>query len=152
MGAEESWISATGEVANHKVPVLGIAIGVAQTAKDGWNAKNAQDTKHNEQERIAATRPANIYGRRAIFQAASTVVPQLPVCGTIAGLALDGANALLNAVDGKPKQLEKEASRNGAAKKKSTEAFMRLMREQAENAERGSRIAEQQALSSSAQT
>jgi hypothetical protein len=48
--------------------------------------------------------------------------------------------------------LEKEASRNGAAKKKSTEAFMRLMREQAENAEHGSRIAEQQALSSSAQT
>jgi hypothetical protein len=150
MGAEESLISATGKVASRKLPVLGIAIGVAQTAKGGWNAKNARerarDTKQSEQKRIAATRAANIFARRAIFKAASTVVAQVPVCGTIAALALDGANTFLNAVDGNPKQLEKEASRNGPAKKKTTEAFMRSMREQAENAERGARIAQQQAL------
>jgi hypothetical protein len=143
-------IRETGDVASCKVPVLGIAIGVAQTAKDGWNAKNARerarDTKRSQQERIAATRAANICGRRAILKAANTIVAQVPVSGTIAALALDGANALLNAADGNPKPVEKEALRNGAAKKKSTEAFMRSMREQAGNAERGARTAEQHAL------
>jgi hypothetical protein len=51
-----------------------------------------------------------------------------------------------NLADGNPKEPEKEAPRSGVRKKRSTEAFMRTMRQHAENADRGSRIAERQAL------
>jgi hypothetical protein len=44
---------------------------------------------------------------------------------------LDGVNELLNVADGNPNELEKEASRSDVRKKRSTEAFMRAMREQA---------------------
>src|SRR5207245_8307208 len=99
-----------------------------------------------KQERIDGIRAATIYSRRTNLKAASTVAGQIPVYGTAAALALDGVNALLNVADDNPKELEKEASRSGVRKKRSTEGFMRAMREQAENAERGSRIAERQAL------
>ena len=135
MGAEESLINAAGETVGRKVPVLGICIGAAETAKEGWNAKNAfaraANGNRSKRERIAATRAATIHGRRAIFKAASTVTAQIPVYGTAAALALDGVNALLNVAGGNPKELEKEASGNGVRKKGSTEAFMRAIREQA---------------------
>jgi len=154
MGGEESLINAAGESVGRKVPVLGISIGAAETAKEGWNAKNAfaraANGNRSKRERIAATRAATIYCRRAILKAGGTVAGQIPVYGTAAALALDGVNALLNVADGNPRELEKEASRSGVRKKRSTEGFMRAMREHAENAERGSRIAERQALISPA--
>jgi hypothetical protein len=132
MGAQESLINVAGETVGGKVPVLGISIGAAETAREGWNAKNAlaraANRNRSKQERIAATRAATIYGRRAILKASSTVAGQIPGYGTAAALILDGVNALLNGADSSFKQLEKEASRN---QKRSTEAFMRAMREQA---------------------
>jgi hypothetical protein len=154
MRGEESLINAAGESVGRKVPVLGISIGAARTAKEGWAAKNAfaraANWNRSKQERIAAIRAATIYSRRTILKAASTVASQIPVYGTAAALALDGVNALLNVADGNPKELEKEAPRSGVRKKRSTEGFMRAMREQAENAERGSRIVERQPLISPA--
>jgi hypothetical protein len=88
----------------------------------------AANRNRSKQERIAATRAATVYGRRAILEASSTVAGQIPGYGTAAALILDGVNALLNGADSTFKQLEKEASRN---QKRSTEAFMRAMREQA---------------------
>jgi len=149
MGGEESLINAAGESVGHNVPVLGISIGAVETAKEGWDAKNAfaraANWNRNKQERIAAARAASIYSRRAILKAASTVAGQIPVYGTAAALALDGVNALLNVADDNPKELEKEASRSDVRKKRSTEGFMRAMREQAENAACGMRHAERQA-------
>jgi hypothetical protein len=149
MGADASLINAAGESVGHKVPVLGISIGAAETAKEGWDAKNAfaraGSRNRSKQERIAATRAATIYSRRAVLKAASTVAGQIPVYGTAAALALDGVNTLLNLADANPKELEKGAPRSDVRKKRSTEGFMRAMREQAENADRGSRIAERQA-------
>jgi hypothetical protein len=149
MSGDESLISAASESVGRKVPILGISIGAAETAKEGWNAKNAfaraANGKRSKQERIAASRAATIYSRRAILKAASTVAGQIPVYGTAAALALDGVNALLNVADGNPRDLEKGASRTGGRKKRTTEGFMRAMREQAENADRGSRIAERRA-------
>jgi hypothetical protein len=95
----------------------------------------AGNRNRSKQGRIAAT----IYSRRAILKAASTVAGQIPVYGTASALALDGVNTVLDLADGNPKELEKEASRSGVKKRRSTEAFMRAMREQAENAEHGSR-------------
>jgi len=136
MSGEESLIKAAGESVGRKMPVLGISIGAAATAKEGWNAKNAfaraANGNRSKQERIAANRAATIYSRRAILKAASTVAGQIPGYGTAAVLALDGVNALLNVGDGKPKEPEKEAPRSGLRKKRSTEGFMRAMREQAE--------------------
>jgi hypothetical protein len=134
MGAEEPLASAAGKTIGHKVPILGISIGAAETAKQGWDAKNAfvraANQNRTKQQRIAAIRAATIYGRRAILRAAGTVAAQIPGCGTLAALALDGANVLFSLADGDPKELE-EASRNPATKRRSTEAFMRAMREQA---------------------
>jgi hypothetical protein len=134
MGAEEWVISGTGNAMSRKVPVFGIALGAAETAREGWKAKNAfrraLDTKRSEQERTAASRAATIYGRRAIFKAGSTVIAQIPVYGTVAALALDGFDGVLSAVEGDPKKAE-QASRNAVSKKKSTEAFMQAMRERA---------------------
>ena len=136
MSGEESLINAAGESVVRKMPVLGISIGAAETAKEGWNAKNAfaraANGNRSQQERIAATRAATIYSRRTILKTASTVAGQIPVYGTAAALALDGVNALLNLSDGNPRELEKGASRSGVRRKRSTEGFMRAMREQAE--------------------
>jgi hypothetical protein len=146
MGGHESVINTAGEGVGRKVPVLGISIGAAETAKEGWDAKNAfaraANGNRSKQQRIAATRAATIYSRRAILKAASTVAGQIPVYGTAAALALDGVNAVLNVTDGNPKELEKEASRSDVRKRRSTEAFMRAMREQAENADCGAENAE----------
>ena len=150
MGGDESLTNSAGEGVGRKVPVLGISIGAAETAKEAWDAKNAfaraANGNRSKPERIAATRAAAIYSRRAILKAASTVAGQIPVYGTAAALALDGVNAVLNVADGNPKELEKEASPSGVRKRRSTESFMRSMREQAENADRGLRIAEQASL------
>ena len=136
MSGEESLINEAGKSVGRKVAVLGISIGAAETAKEGWDAKNAfaraANGNRNKQERIAAARAASIYSRRAILKAASTVTGQIPGYGTAAALALDGVNALLNVAEGNPRKLEKRASRSGVRKKRSTEAFMRAMREQAE--------------------
>jgi hypothetical protein len=135
MGGKESLINGAGKTVGRKVPVLGISVGAAETAKQGWNAKSAlaraANGNRSKQERIASIRAAIIYGRRAILKAASTVAAQIPVYGTAAALTLDGANALLNVAEGNPQQLEREATRGGERKKRSTEAFMRAMREQA---------------------
>jgi hypothetical protein len=137
MGGEESLINAAGESVGRKVPVLGISIGAAGTAKEAWDAKNAfaraANWNRSKQERTAAIRAATIYSRRTILKAASTVASQIPVYGTAAALTLDGVNAVLNVADGNPKELEKEASRSGVRKKRSTEGFMRAMRERAAN-------------------
>jgi hypothetical protein len=106
MGGDEALTNAAGEGVGRKVPVLGISIGAAETAKEGWNAKNAftraANGNRSKQERIAATRAATIYGRRAILKAASTVAGQIPVYGTAAALALDGISAVLNVANGNP--------------------------------------------------
>jgi hypothetical protein len=134
MGAQESITNVAGETVGGKVPVLGISVGAAETAREASNAKNAlmraANRNRSKQERIAATRAATIYGRRAILKASSTVAGQIPGYGTAAALILDGANALLAVTEGNPKELEK-ASRNGVRKRRSTEEFMRAMREQA---------------------
>src|SRR5258708_25691616 len=138
MRGETALINAAGDSVGRKVPVSGISIGAAETAKEGWDAKNAfaraanRNRNRSKQERIAANRAATIYSRRAILKAASTVAGQIPGYGTAAALALDGVNALLNVADGNPKEPEKEAPRSGVRKKRSTEGFMRAMREQAE--------------------
>jgi hypothetical protein len=130
MGGDEALTNAAGEGVGRKVPVLGISIGAAETAKEGWNAKNAfaraANGNRSKQERIAATRAAIIYGRRAILKAASTVAGQIPVYGTAAALALDGISAVLNVANGNPKELEKEASRSGVKKRRSTRQKMRI--------------------------
>jgi Zn-dependent metalloprotease len=135
MGAEEPLTDATGKATGGKLPVLGIAIGATQTATNAWQAKNffnrALDTKQSQQQRIAAGRAATIYGRRAIFKAGSTVISQVPVYGTVASLALDGADAVLKMVEGDPNKIQRETDRNSVSKKKSTAAFMREMREKA---------------------
>jgi hypothetical protein len=124
MGAAESLIDATAKATGRKLPVLGIAIGATQTATNAWQAKNffkrALDTRQSEQQRIAAGRAATIYGRRAIFRAGSTVISQIPVYGTLASLALDGADGILKMVEGDPNKIQKQADRNSDSKKKST--------------------------------
>src|SRR5258706_758347 len=138
MSGEASLINAAGDSVGRKVPVLGISIGAAETAKEEWDAKNAfgraAHRNRSKQERIAANRAATIYSRRAILKAASTVAGQIPGYGTAAVLALDGVNALVNVRDGKAKEPEKEAPRSGLRKKRSTEGFMPAMREQADQA------------------
>ena len=102
MSGEASLINAAGDSVGRKVPVLGISIGAAETAKEEWDAKNAfgraAHRNGSKQERIAANRAATIYSRRAILKAASTVAGQIPGYGTAAALALDGVNAVLNRV------------------------------------------------------
>jgi hypothetical protein len=130
MGGDEALTNAAGEGVGGKIPVLGISVGAAEAAKEGWNAKNAfaraANGNRSKPERIAATRAATIYSRRAILKAASTVAGQIPVYGTAAALALDGVNAVLNVADGNPKELEKEASRSGVKKRRSTRQKMRI--------------------------
>jgi hypothetical protein len=126
MGGDEALTNAAGEGVGGKIPVLGISVGAAEAAKEGWNAKNAfaraANGNRSKPERIAATRAATIYSRRAILKVAG----QIPVYGTAAALALDGVNAVLNVADGNPKELEKEASRSGVKKRRSTRQKMRI--------------------------
>jgi hypothetical protein len=135
MKAESSLIGGTTQIAARKVPVFGIAVGTAQTLKEGWNAKNAVtralDTRCSKQERLEASRRAAVYGRRAIFKAGSTVLAQVPGYGIIAALTLDSTDAALRMVEGEQEKVEQKATPDPARKRKSTEAFMRRMREQA---------------------
>src|SRR5258708_28183612 len=102
MRGETSLINAAGDSVGRKVPVSGISIGAAETAKEGWNAKNAfaraanRNRNRRKEERIATNRAETIYSRRAKLKAARTDAGQIPVYGTAAELALDGLNALLN--------------------------------------------------------
>jgi predicted polyphosphate/ATP-dependent NAD kinase len=58
MGGDEALTNAAGESVGRKIPVLGISVGAAETAKEGWNAKNAfaraANGNRSKQERIAA--------------------------------------------------------------------------------------------------
>jgi hypothetical protein len=118
-----------------KIPVLGIAAGLTESVKEAQQAEKAleraRDPERTEQERSAASRAAAIHGRRALFKAVSTVLAQVPAEGTAASLTLDGANMILDQIEGDPSKLEKNASRNIAPKRTSTESFMQGIREQA---------------------
>ena len=118
-----------------KIPVLGIAAGLTESVKEAQQAEKAleraRDPERTEQERSAANRAAAIHGRRALFKAVSTVLSQVPAEGTAASLTLDGANMILDQIEGDPAKLEKNATRNPAPKRTSTESFMQGIREQA---------------------
>lgn len=118
-----------------KIPVLGIAAGLTESVKEAQQAEKAleraNDPERTEQERSAASRAAAIHGRRALFKAVSTVLAQVPAEGTAASLTLDGANMILDQIEGDPTRIEKNVSRNPAPKRTSTESFMQGIREQA---------------------
>jgi hypothetical protein len=118
-----------------KIPVLGIAAGLTESVKEAQQAEKAlersRDPERSEAERSAAGRAAAIHGRRALFKAVSTVLTQLPAEGTAASLTLDGANMILDQIEGDPTKLEKSAARNITPKQTSTESFMQSVREQA---------------------
>ena len=118
-----------------KIPVLGIAAGLTESVKEAQEAEKAleraRDPERSEQERSAANRAAAIHGRRALFKAVSSVLAQGPAEGTTASLTLDGANMILDQIEGDPTRLEKNASRSAAPKRTSTESFMQGIREQA---------------------
>jgi hypothetical protein len=117
------------------IPVLGIAAGLTESVKEAQQAERAlersRDPDRSEAERTAASRAAAIHGRRALFKAVSTVLAQGPVEGTAASLTLDGANMILDQIEGDPGKLEKKASRTITPKQGSTESFMQSIREQA---------------------
>ena len=118
-----------------KIPVLGIAAGLTESVKEAQEAEKAleraRDPERSEQERSAANRAAAIHGRRALFKAVSSVLAQGPADGTTASLTLNGANMILDQIEGDPTRLEKTASRTTAPKRASTESFMQGIREQA---------------------
>ena len=119
----------------NKLPVLGIAAGLTESVKEAQEAEKAlaraNDPERTEQERSAANRAAAIHGRRALFKAVSSVLAQGPTDGTTASLTLDGANMILDQIEGDPTKLEKTATRNTTTKRTSTESFMQGIREQA---------------------
>jgi len=118
-----------------KIPVLGIAAGLTESVKEAQEAEKAleraRDPERSEQERSAANRAAAIHGRRALFKAVSSVLAQGPADGTTASLTLNGANMILDQIEGDPTRLEKTASRSATPKRASTESFMQGIREQA---------------------
>jgi hypothetical protein len=132
--AESSAHTAT-KGGENKIPVLGIAAGLTESVKEAQEAEKAleraRDPERTEQERSAASRAAAIHGRRALFKAVSSVLTQSPADGTAASLTLDGANMILDQIEGDPNRLEKSASRNTGTKRTSTESFMQGIREQA---------------------
>ncbi|MBV8277795.1 MAG: hypothetical protein JO170_21375, partial [Verrucomicrobia bacterium] len=89
-----------------KIPVLGIAAGLTESVKEAQQAQKAleraNDPERSEAERSAAGRAAAIHGRRALFKAVSTVLAQVPAEGTAASLTLDGANMILDQIEGDP--------------------------------------------------
>jgi hypothetical protein len=118
-----------------KIPVLGIAAGLTESVREAQQAERAleraNDPERTEQERSAASRAAAIHGRRALFKAVSTVLAQGPAEGTAASLTLDGANMILDQIEGDPTKLEKTATKAPTPKRTSTESFMQGIREQA---------------------
>ena len=133
-GAESSAKTAT-KGGENKIPVLGMAAGLTESVKEAQEAEKAlaraSDPERTEQERSAAGRAAAIHGRRALFKAVSSVLTQSAGNGTAASLTLDGANMILDQIEGDPTRLEKNASRSTATKRTSTESFMQGIREQA---------------------
>ena len=131
----EKNIESSAKAVETKIPVLGMAAGLTESVKEAQEAERAlqraRDPERTEQERSAASRAAAIHGRRALFKAVSTVLSQVPADGTAASLTLDGANMILDQIEGDPTKLEKNASRNPAPKRTSTESFMQGIREQA---------------------
>jgi hypothetical protein len=130
----ESSAKTAPQAGENKIPVMGIAAGLTESVKEAQEAEKAlaraSDPERTEQERSAAGRVAAIYGRRALFKAVSSVLAQGPADGT-AALTLDGANMILDQIEGDPTKLEKNASRNTTTKRTSTESFMQGIREQA---------------------
>ena len=118
-----------------KIPVLGIAAGLTESVREAQQAEKAleraNDPQRTEQERSAASRAAAIHGRRALFKAVSTVLAQGPAEGTAASLTLDGANMILDQIEGDPTKLEKTPTKAPTPKRTSTESFMQGIREQA---------------------
>jgi hypothetical protein len=118
-----------------KIPVLGIAAGLTESVREAQQAERAleraNDPDRTQQERSAASRAAAIHGRRALFKAVSTVLAQGPAEGTAASLTLDGANMILDQIEGDPTKLEKTAAKGPIPKRTSTESFMQGIREQA---------------------
>ncbi|HYZ73341.1 MAG TPA: hypothetical protein VE641_09705 [Chthoniobacterales bacterium] len=118
-----------------KIPVLGMAAGLTESVREAQQAERAleraNDPERTEQERSAASRAAAIHGRRALFKAVSTVLAQGPAEGTATSLTLDGANMILDQIEGDPTKLEKTATKAPTPKRTSTESFMQGIREQA---------------------
>jgi hypothetical protein len=131
----EKAIESATKAGETKIPVLGIAAGLTESVREAQQAERAleraNDPERTEQERSAANRAAAIHGRRALFKAVSSVLAQVPAEGTAASLTLDGANMILDQIEGDPTKLEKNASRNPTPKRTSTESFMQGIREQA---------------------
>jgi hypothetical protein len=132
---QEKVIESPTKTGETKIPVLGIAAGLSESVREAQQAERAleraNDPERSEQERSAANRAAAIHGRRALFKAVSSVLAQGPAEGTAASLTLDGANMILDQIEGDPTKLEKNAARNPTPKHTSTESFMRGIREQA---------------------
>ena len=59
------------------------------------------------------------------------MLAQGPTEGTAASLTLDGANMILDQIEGDPTKLEKTTTKAPTQKRTSTESFMRGIREQA---------------------
>jgi hypothetical protein len=131
----EKAIESSAKAAVTRIPVLGVAAGLTESVKEAQQAEKAlersRDPDRTEAERTAASRVAAIHERRALFKAVSTVLAQGPAEGTAASLTLDGANMILDQIEGDPTKLEKHASRSMSAKQTSTESFMQGIREQA---------------------
>jgi hypothetical protein len=131
----EKVIEPAAKAGETKIPVLGIAAGLTESVREAQQAEKAleraNDPERSEQERSAASRAAAIHGRRALFKAVSTVLAQSPAEGTAASLTLDGANMILDQIEGDPTKLEKTASKSPTPKRTSTESFMQGIREQA---------------------
>jgi hypothetical protein len=132
---QEKVIESPTKAGETKIPVLGIAAGLTESVREAQQAERAleraNDPERSEQERSAANRAAAIHGRRALFKAVSSVLAQGPAEGTAASLTLDGANMILDQIEGDPTKLEKNAARNPTPKRTSTESFMQGIREQA---------------------
>jgi hypothetical protein len=135
MGTDESLIGANGRSAKKKPQVSGTTTGVVETVKEVAETEKAlaraTDNKRSEEERSAATHAASIHGRRARLKVFSTILSQIPGEGAALSAVVDGANTILDKLDGDPERLEKQAQRNATNKKQSTESFMRGIREQA---------------------
>jgi hypothetical protein len=135
MGTDESLIGANGKSVKKKLPVFGTTAGVVETVKEVAETEKAlaraKDSERSEEERSAATHAASIHGRRARLKAFSTILSQIPGEGAALSTLVEGANTILDKLDGDPEKLEKQAQRSSANKKQTTESFMRGIREQA---------------------
>jgi hypothetical protein len=128
-------VKPSAKTAETQIPVLGIAAGLTESVKEAQQAEKAleraNDPERSQQERTAASRAAAIHGRRALFKAVSSALAQGPAEGTAASLTLDGANMILDQIEGDPTKLEKTATKAPTPKRTSTESFMQGIREQA---------------------